>query len=287
MFKTILVHLRGTTADSPTLAAAYLFARPFMAHLEAFHVRPDFGAMMSRVTFAGNADDPGAIAEIFEVEQANAAQSAQRAADAHAAFCAKEQILKCEFPPGPGRLNAAFREAIGDELEELIERSRTHDLLVVSGEESRGGLSREDVGKLILSTGKPVLLAPSVGAKPIRTVVVAWKSSPEAARALSMAMPVLEQAETIHVMNADEGDPRSNCDNVVTQLAWHGLNAQAHRIMSGAGDPAHHILGAARAADASLLVMGGYGHSRVRETILGGFTRSVLQDASLPVLICH
>jgi hypothetical protein len=94
MFKTILVHLRGTNADRPTLAAAYLFARPFAAHLESLHIRPDFGAMMSRITLAGNDDNPGAVAEIIEATQRAAAQNAQRAADAHMAFCDKEQILK-------------------------------------------------------------------------------------------------------------------------------------------------------------------------------------------------
>lgn len=287
MLKSILVHLRGTNADDSTLAAAYFVARPFMAHLESFHIRPDFGGLVSRMNFARNEDDPGTLAEAFEAMQEEAAKNAQRAADAHAAFCDKEQIPKSEFPPGPGRLNAAFREAIGDELDQLIACSRIHDLLVVKGGETSWGLSLNDIGRLILSTGKPILLAPTLHAKPIRTIAVAWKNSAEAARAVSAAMPVLKHAEQIHVMYADEEDEISNCDGVVTQLAWHGLNAQAHRIEPGDRDAAHAILEAARAAGVNLLVMGGYGRSRLQETILGGFTRSVLKDASLPVLISH
>jgi len=287
MFKTILVHLRGTRADNATLTAAYGFARPFTAHLEALHVRPDFGAMMARITYAGNQEDPASVAEIIEAMQETAVQNAQRAAETHASFCEKEQILKCEFPPGPGKLNAAFRETMGNELEQLIEQSRIHDLLVIKGDKNAGGLPSDDIGRLIVSTGKPILLAANLGANPMQTVVVAWKSTRETARAVSAAMPLLKKAETIHVMNAEEDGQTSNCDGILTQLAWHGLNAQAHRIEPSDRDPAHAILEACRAASANLLVMGGYGHSRVRETILGGFTRSVLEDASLPVLISH
>ena len=80
---------------------------------------------------------------------------------------------------------------------------------------------------------------------------------------------------------------RQIASQFVAQLAWHGIEAQSYRTAGGDGDAGHTMLEMARVANADLLVMGAYGHWRLTEIILGGFTRAVLDDASLPVPMVH
>jgi nucleotide-binding universal stress UspA family protein len=289
MFKSVLVHLRGTIGDNAVLTAALQVARPFAGHLECLHIRPNLAQMASKVAVVEIDDDANAVVEMLEALQQQSAESAGRASDALAEFCTKEGIIRAEIPPGPDKVNAAFRESTGSEVDELIVHSRYHDLVVVKGGgESAGGFTSYDLGRLLMSAGRPVLIAPGAAARPIRTAVIAWKDAPEAARALTAAMPLLGAAEKIFVFTASEADePTSDCESVVRSLSWHGLNAESHHIVPGERDPADSVLEMARAAGADLLVMGAYGRNRMNEVIFGGFTQSILEDASIPVLLFH
>jgi nucleotide-binding universal stress UspA family protein len=230
-----------------------------------------------------------ALSGAIEALQKESAESARRAFDAFTRFCDGEHIPRSEFPPGSNEMGAAFREDVGDDLDRLIAQSRRHDLVVVKGGKvDEGGLGLNGVGRLVLSAGRPVLLAPNVPARAIRLVAVAWKDGPEAARAVAAAMPILEKARRVFVMTAGEGDqPPSDAKGVVTHLQWHGIDAEAHQVEPRGRDAYDALLETARAADADLLVAGAYGRSRLSEVIFGGFTEGLLEDASLPVLLVH
>jgi len=289
MFKSVLVHLRGTKADASALAAALQAARPSAAHLECLHIRADLGSMISKASVMELDDDANAMVDMLDTMKKQNAEAAERASEAFAAFCAKEGILRAEIPPGPEKMNAAFRESVGDEIDELIRQSRCNDLTVVTGgSEDAGGLNLYDLGRLIMGAGRPVLLASSLPARPVRTAVVAWKDVPEAARAVTAAMPLLATAQKIFVFNASEVDePASDYESVVKLMGWHGLNADSYHVVPGEREPADAVLEMARSAEADLLVMGAYGRNRLNEIIFGGFTQSILEDASLPVLLFH
>lgn len=286
MIKTILVHLRGTKGDASTLTAALQVARPFGAHLECLHVRADWGTLVSRVAPAGLDE---ALSDAIESLQKESAASAQLASDAFTRFCEDERIPRSESPLGSNEVSAAFREDIGDEFQRLVAHSRRHDLVVVKGgNENEGGLGLRGVGGLVLSAGRPVLLAPKVRAQTIRGVAVAWKDAPEAARAVSAAMPILEKARRVFVISAGEDNqPPCDVNGVLTHLQCHGIDAEAHQVEPRGRDAYDALLEATRAAGADLLVAGAYGRSRLREVIFGGFTEGLLEDASLPVLLVH
>jgi nucleotide-binding universal stress UspA family protein len=289
MIKTVLVHLRGTKGDAANLCAALQIARPSRAHLECLHVRPDWATLVSRAAPAGMDDDTDTISRIIETVQKDSAEAAQRAFDAFTRFCDDERIPRSELPVGSRELGASFREDVGDELDRLIAQGRRHDVVVVKGgKREDGGMGADDVGHLILSVGRPVLLAPTVPARAIRVAVVAWKDGPEAARAVTAAMPILENARRVVVMSAGEDEaPKSDAAGVVTQLQWHGIDAESHHVEPRGRDTHDAVLETARAADADLLVAGAYGRNRLREVIFGGFTEGLLEDASLPVLLLH
>jgi nucleotide-binding universal stress UspA family protein len=289
MIKTVLVHLRGSKGDAAALCAAVQIARPFGAHLECLHIRPDWAALVARAAPAGMDDDARAISKMMETVQKDSAESAQRAFDSFTRFCDDERIPRSELPVGSRALGASFREDLGDELDRLIAQTRRHDLVVVKGGKTEdGGMGLDDVGRLVLSAGRPVVLAPTVLARAIRTIAVAWKDAPEAARAVTAAMPILESARRVFVMSAgDDEEPSSDTAGVVTQLQWHGIDAESQRVEPRGRDAHDAVLETAREVDADLLVAGAYGRNRLREVIFGGFTEGLLEDASLPVLLLH
>lgn len=168
------------------------------------------------------------------------------------------------------------------------------DLIVAprpSGEEVGASATLEAV---LLESGRPILI-PAAAAMPANfaRIAIAWKPTPQAARAVAAAMPFLVRAKEVVVVSvaeaAGEGEPpgeRDDAERLVQSLAWHGIAATTLRLDPGPEGAAATLLGTA-GQRADLLVIGGYGHSRLREWVFGGFTQRVLADAPLPVLIAH
>lgn len=148
--------------------------------------------------------------------------------------------------------------------------------------------------QVALASGRPVLIVPYAGHFDYvgRRVLVAWSATREAARAVSDAMPLLMSAELVTVLTIDPSEgPHAHGElpgaDIALHLARHGVKAQIERTVS-AGLPVGEVL-LSRAADlgVDLIAMGAYGHSRMREMLLGGATRSVLRSMTVPVLMSH
>jgi nucleotide-binding universal stress UspA family protein len=148
--------------------------------------------------------------------------------------------------------------------------------------------------ELALSAGRPVLFVPYAGRFPSlgKRVLVAWDTGREAARAVSDALPLLQRAESVEVTAFDpergrRGHGQEPGADVGLYLARHGIKVQAAR-QSGAGfEVGAQILSRAADQGADLIVMGAYGHSRMRELVLGGVTRTILESMTVPVLMSH
>jgi nucleotide-binding universal stress UspA family protein len=148
------------------------------------------------------------------------------------------------------------------------------------------GLTRSHL-HTVLSAGRPLLLAPSVARSSITgTAFVCWKESPEAARALSAALPLLAKAHRIVVASvAEKPDQREQSLTGVSRfLEFHGLGVET-RLLPLSGPIADVLAAAADAHEADLIVLGAYGHSRAREVVFGGCTRSFLDWGRVPVLM--
>lgn len=151
----------------------------------------------------------------------------------------------------------------------------------------------DQLAKMLTGSGRPVL-AVANGAKPppYRRILIGWRAGPNAARAVHDALPMLARADAIDVLCIDPdrndcgpgGDPATD---IATHLSRHGLAAAVHVEVSGGDEPGALLLRHGRTLGADLLVMGGYGHSRLREWALGGTTRYVLGNTTLPVLMSH
>lgn len=186
--------------------------------------------------------------------------------------------------------------------------ARYADLVVISqynAEDKSPSVMRDFPAYVLLHSGRPVLivphalraeqLAPATHPAAANNVLISWNGSKEASRAVSAALPLLQRAGQVHVavfdaqLHAAEHGENPGAD-IVQYLARHGVQAKLLLLDGGAtrrGDIGDALLSQASDLSADLLVMGAYGHSRLRETILGGVTRTVLQSMTIPVLMAH
>jgi hypothetical protein len=293
MFKTILTHMTGTDCDQPVLTTASQVAWLFSGHLECLRVVSDPAALVMQAAQMDLVTSTMLAEALNAVEQQNR-QGTRQARITLAEFCKREGVVLANDPTRADGVSAHWREKTGDEFDELTSQARFHDLLVLAGgTERKGRLPPEGIGQIITGSGRPVLLAAEKPRKSItKAIAIAWKDTPEAARAISAAMPLLSKAERIEVLSANEEDTGAmeclDCsDSIVQQLRWHGLNAHGHFVIPAGRTIPNAILETAHGFNADLLVMGGYGHSRLREFIFGGFTRRILDGVDLPVLVFH
>src|SRR4051794_18689036 len=140
----------------------------------------------------------------------------------------------------------------------------------------------------LFASGRPVLVVPYIHKAPLQLeqVLVAWDGSATAARALGDALPLLARAKNLQVVSVVDGNEGISGPRIVRHLEQHAITAKFHSL-PGADDPTDALLSYAADCCADLLVMGGYGHSRFREFLLGGTTRGILASMTLPVFMSH
>jgi nucleotide-binding universal stress UspA family protein len=295
MFKNILVSLTGFESDAVALDTAYLIGRLFSARLDCICARPSpsqiaVGATPFEVGAAMNAAEL-----IADLQKENELRS-KNARLAFDAFCKRTRVrISATAADGAadGEISAAWREIRGDEVETTIEEARFHDLVVLGRPLDATALSTNGIGMVVVSAGRPVLLAPKIVPENIApTIAIAWKDGPETARAVTAAAPLLMKTQKIVVLTADEGTRTASksiesAERVAAQLRRHGCTAEARLVVPGGRLLPDSILETAVGCGADILVMGGYGHSRLREMVFGGFTRHVLNASPLPVLLFH
>jgi nucleotide-binding universal stress UspA family protein len=288
VLKFILVPATGADSDAPVFATALAVARLLGSHLEFLHVRAD--AQQALMVMA-SADMGGGVGygDILASLEQDAAGRQKRAELAFHDFCEGEKLsistdLTTYLP------SAEWRLEVGDEPTWLAQYGRTADLLVVGRAREGEPVSMNTLEACLMATGRPVLISPARA--PVRlsgTVAIAWKNRPEAARAVEAARPFVEVADRVVILSVvEDGETEElSCERLRYALSWHNPNTTLQRLKQDGRPSVEVLLAAAGVAEADILVMGGYGHSRVREVIFGGFTRHVLSGADLPILMAH
>ncbi len=278
MFKSLLVPVDQRERSRRSLEVAADLARAFDAHLTGLYVRPRmYIPSAARI-------EPGV--ELVMEYQRKAVDELAASARAH-------------FDRAVGRASARteWRVDEGDTAEVAITHARYADLVVTNQtdpeDESSAGPSHF-AESIIMAVGRPVLIVPFVGHFDTvgQTVLVCWNASREAARAVSDALPLLQRAKTVRVLAIDptasaEGHGEVPSADISLFLARHGVNAVASRTPSAGLDAGDVILSHAADHGIDLIVMGAYGHSRLREVVMGGATRTVLRQMTVPVLMSH
>ena len=184
-----------------------------------------------------------------------------------------------------------WREAREGPEQATISQALCSDLLLLGQHDPanrHSGVLPDFVPWVVTGSGRPAIVVPYIGARaaPFGNVLVAWKATREAAHALSAAMPLVQRAASVCVA-FDLDTTASQKDWLQTYLHRHGVKASYEVVSSSSSTAGEMILSTAADAGADLIVMGCYGHSRTREFVLGGATRTILQSMTVPVLMAH
>ena len=287
MIKTILVPATGSDRDGAVFASALAVARAFAAHLEFLHVRPDAAATaVAMASDGGGATMVGSLINRLEEE---ASQREEKAKQLFQGFCEREGLTLRDAPPGPQGPSAQWLREIGAEPYWMAEYGRAADLLVIGRPGEDEGVSLDTIEGALIDSGRPLLIPPAAPLTAVpETIAIAWKATPQAARALTAASPFLSLAKQIVVLTVaeEERTPQEEADRLMAGLRWHDVPVLVRHLRPKAHSASDTLLSAA-GEHAALLVMGGYGRSRLREWIFGGFTLRVLRGAEVPVLMAH
>jgi nucleotide-binding universal stress UspA family protein len=274
MIKTILLHVVGGPRDDANLAYAVALARHHAAHLKAVYVEPP-ADMPPAIT--GRGASAVYLATLREELHRRAGECEQR----FRAAMARED------------LSWEWQADVGDPGTVLVAHAHFADLAVVAKTEPatlEDEVAESVVEELLLSASCPTVVLPSEGAlrAPPRRVLLAWHPSRAAARAVRDAIPLLRQAEMVTVLTVvPPGEKGPAGEDIALFLARHRVTVETRTNRAANGAEGEVILGLAADLDADLLVMGAYGHSRLREIFIGGCTRHVLRHMTLPAFFAH
>ena len=288
MFKYVLVPATGAASDEAVFETALLAARPFEAHLEFLHVRVDVTEVVISMS-TGGLGGGGAVQGVVDKLEHECKDVEGRAWQAVEDFCVRKGIPRTASRPGEG-ISAEFTVETGSDAQWITEYGRFADLVVVGRAQPGREMAMEVLEAALMDTGRPLLVAPPVVPSTLLgTIVVAWKDAPEAARAVYRAMPLLEQAKEVVIVSVvGQDDPREySSDRLLQSLRWHNPNTRVRQLGRERRKPVEVLLEEAHSLNASLIVMGGYSHSRLREVVFGGFTHRILAGVDLPVLMAH
>ena len=192
--------------------------------------------------------------------------------------------------------HAQWRLSENHPVLEACAAARCADVVVVAQTDETGWEAPQtaSVDGILFGGGRPVLVVPRAGQYPAigDNVLIAWNASREATRAVHDALPLLDRAKTVTVLSIN---PSRSMDDpgdlpvadIANHLARHGLTVEGAKLTSKELNPGDLLLNEAADRSADLLVMGAYGHSRLRELVLGGMTRHVMSHMTLPVLFSH
>ena len=192
------------------------------------------------------------------------------------------------------RLNSEWRCVTGEPSHQVNYHARFHDLVIIgqTDHQDPDSLDGGFVNHVVLGAGRPVLLIPYIGARPSlgQRVLVAWNGSKEAARAVFDALPLLDKAQQVTLLTiaTESGtEAESSGGELCHYLSRRSITATAVHLPAGDIEVGDLLLDRAADEDFDLIVMGAYGHARLREIILGGATRHLLEHMTVPVLLSH
>ena len=276
MFKDIIAYLHVSKGSEAIADFAVSVASTLEAHVT--------GIAMVFVLNTPGASMGYLPLEKIEPQQREYEAAAKTARDHFAAATARAGVSAA-----PQLLHTSFAKAAN-----LFGRiARGFDLAIV-GQAKRDGNAVEAMisESTLFESGRPVIIVPYIQKAPIKLdrIMVCWDGSRSAARAVADAMPFLERAKNVEVVIVtNERGKRDEIEgaDIGQHLARHGLKVEVTRITHGDLDVADALLSHSMDASADFMVMGGYGHSRLREFVLGGVTRNILRTMTLPTLMSH
>ena len=291
-FKDLLVVVDDSKTCTTRLDVAIHVASRFGTHLTGLYVNQPL--MIPAYVWAElSASQPGGLPPTIAGQPTGEMFKMDSLAQREAASRAQELFRSRAEVPG---ITTEWREREGSLLEVAVLHARYADMTIVgqADPDAGDGFIGELPGHLLLGVGRPILVVPYTGTfKTVgERVLVAWNASRTATRAVNDALPILQQASQVTVLTINpEGGVSGEGDvpgvDLALHLSRHGVKAEASWLKADDIGVAAMLLSRASDFQADLIVMGGYGHSRVREIVLGGATREILEAMTVPILMSH
>ncbi len=277
-YKTILAYLNDEKQADRILTAAAEVARRTNAHVIGLYVVPAF-----RVYPAVQAYITSEVVEMQKRHYSEQADKIGKIFDQKMAgedFVSEWRVVESQVP---------------DRTELVLKHGRMVDLIVLGqSDPSDDRQERELAEHVIMDSGRPVMVVPASGRLDSvgNYILVAWDGGREAARAAFDALPLMEDAEEVRVHSVNPPDKEGNNTflpgaELSSSLARHGVRVETAQSVSRSGAIGEELLSRVSDHGCDLIVMGGYGHSRMREIILGGATRHIAEQMTVPVLFSH
>ncbi|TAK89964.1 MAG: universal stress protein [Burkholderiaceae bacterium] len=277
-FKTILVQLDHEARSNARLGVALQLTRAFDAHLIGLHV--DQYPITQMLALEGM--DMAATQALLDEGERQAALAGQ---------------LFERAVPNAGWSKYEWRAVTGMVEQQLTAHARYADLLVLGQPDPHNHdyprLTRDYPATLSLHVARPVLVVPYAGTFETvgQQIMVAWNGSRESTRAVTDALPLLQRASNVTITTVDDEsravEDRIYGSDLGLYLARHGVRAEVAQLHGGPGSTGDRLLSRAAELDVDLIVMGSYGHWRMRELALGGVTRTLSRNMTIPVLFSH
>lgn len=266
--KNILLYANGDAGLEARLQAALDLARLFEGHISCLQVTP-YDAFIMGDPFGGVYALPSMIEEVRRMEDVHRNRIEDR--------------LRKEGA------NWDWLRFDGNPAQTLIDRSRLADVIVLSLPGPGHDAAMSIAQSVILHARAPVLAVPELqlSLDCLGTALVAWNGAPEASSALRLALPMLRRAAAVKIVTVAEGRTEFPATDASTYLARHGIVSELHEWPAAGRGIGEVLTEAAASLRAGYVVMGAYGHTRLREAILGGATRDLLATGTVPLLMAH
>ena len=277
MFRNILVHIPSERPARPVIDVAVALTIARRSHLDAVAIGYESMSAAGMLVEGAGAG----VAAVMGAEQERAQRSASAAI---AVFEIEAKLAKIAYG------TRTFATIPADAGRTISTLARLYDMtIVLQPETSNVSYDNEIPQHVLFNSGGPMLMVPYIHKGPLdaQHVGIAWDGSRLAARAWRDALPFLMGAKAVTVIAVNEQASEASSDRLVSHLTRRGIAARVQRLTAGRGNVQGAILSIAAESNMGLLVMGGYGHSRLHERILGGVTRSMFDAMTVPVLMSH
>lgn len=283
----ILAPVTGGARDIAVLANAVEAARPFNAHVMAFFVRPDLAEALA---FFTDGVSGVVVEEVVKATKDAGDEAAKRVEAGIVSICKANGIARVTKPARAAAVTISLREVQGNFGDLLTAAARLADLVVFGPirENDQAGLAEAFV-QVLVETDRPVLRASDDAPKSFaRRIAIGWDGKTAAAQAVSAAMPYFTRADSVEILSVQRPPFKAEAtEGLKEYLSLHGVRSTERLINPGVKRIGEALLHAAAEGNADLLVVGGYGRGRLRESLIGGVTRHVIAHAGLSVFMVH
>jgi len=285
-FRIVLVSISGANNASVLLDSAFNLAKNLGSHLHVLHVRAD---PRETIPVLGEGMSVGMIDDMTRIAEEECSRRQTRAR-AQYDECLIEYSAQETDNISKEVNTVSWTEVHGREDEVVAKLGRLADVIVVQRPNHETAVGNTlALNAALFDTGRPVLVVPPKGLSEIgKKVVVSWNGSAQSARALSNALPILRNADEVNVFIIESKRTSGETSLGVSEyMTSHGISCSI-RMLSGTGaSVGEALLKEAGFVGADMIIMGAYTHSRMRQLILGGVTRHVLEKSDVPLLMAH